>query len=347
MSDNKRNINAYLQSSSNRGWDSGFEGAGSAENSDALLFGRISEFFKGEADIADVENDPNLSEIEGIATEIINNFRNKVPDNQVRNFVQDNLSDQIDNLQVNRELREVLQEISDNDVNSITSEWVREWHNKHQVSEKGELKANDEIREFIKKSLEPAEAETTSVKASESSDIKTHKRFSTLARYSILAVAAVIAVFFTMRIFIWQTDANRIFKDFYSPYPVLSDVTRNGTDPSAVINENKLAELYRNGNYSGVINANGSSEIPAVEDISANFWTGLSYLHLKDFDQAIVFLSPVADSSADISKDASWYLGLAYIMKGDKANAIRYLETLSGTRGYYQKPSLKLLRRLK
>jgi len=63
--------------------------------------------------------------------------------------------------------------------------------------------------------------------------------------------------------------------------------------------------------------------------------------------QAVNILESIAGKGGEFSREAEWYLGLAYIKTGETAKARNCFESLSKSGGYYSDRAEKLLRRLK
>jgi len=80
---------------------------------------------------------------------------------------------------------------------------------------------------------------------------------------------------------------------------------------------------------------------------SSRFFLGITYIAMNEFNQAIDMLDGVANQQGDYTKDARWYLGLAYLKTGNKAKASECFELLAQTSGFYRKRSERTLRLLK
>ena len=77
------------------------------------------------------------------------------------------------------------------------------------------------------------------------------------------------------------------------------------------------------------------------------FYLGITQIALGDYNQAITVLAGVANQAGELTKEARWYLGLAYIKAGNRAKASECFELLAQSSGFYRERSEKILRRLK
>ncbi len=84
------------------------------------------------------------------------------------------------------------------------------------------------------------------------------------------------------------------------------------------------------------------------ENAVASFYGGMSALKLAKTSEAIHYLSICRINSDRYYEDASWYLALSYLQKGDQAAAKIVLEELQGIEdGYYEQEVVRLLTELK
>ncbi|MFK8102214.1 MAG: hypothetical protein AB8G15_06815 [Saprospiraceae bacterium] len=83
------------------------------------------------------------------------------------------------------------------------------------------------------------------------------------------------------------------------------------------------------------------------ENAVASFYGGMSALKLAKTSEAIHYLSICRINSARYYEDASWYLALSHLQRGDKKEAKIILEELQGIEnGYYEKEVVRLLTEL-
>ena len=321
---------------------------GSINTIDRLLFGRISNFMRAKYDLEEVENDPMLAEADLLTKDAISHYRSKKAHNVADSkFISDNLIDQNIDYEAKKEINEILQEITEKNISSITSEWVREWHMKVQSNAKQGEPATDNIREFITSSFIEPQPETQEADYYSNNNVPKTRFSRKLIKYISFAAAAMISVFFLINSLVPESNSLKLFNKYYEPLPSISNITRSNDN---VINESEYLsafELYKSGYYKEAFSA--FSKIKDSNELSASihFFMGLSSLQLKDFDNAVTYLKSLTETEGEYFKEATWYLGLAYLGKNNKTESYKYFLKLSETKGYYQLPSKKILRHLR
>ena len=204
-------------------------------------------------------------------------------------------------------------------------------------------KKTDEIRKFISDSLNRKEDKS---EISSDDKRKTGLRRFINFRYISLAAALIVGAIFLVRSLFPSYDPDKIFRKYYEPLSVVSAVTRSpGTGEKESFYS--AIESYKNGNYQ--VAASGFSEAIPKEPASIlpRFFLGITQIALKNYNQAIDMLDGVANYQGEYTKEAKWYLGLAYIKTGNKVKAIECFESLAQSLGFFKIRSLKILRRLK
>jgi hypothetical protein len=176
---------------------------------DSALFGKISEHMKALLDIEDVKGDPVYASATDTAVIMIagyqaNTARNK--DNE--RFVKDSLAEQIPDERLREEISQIKHEIRSSNLNDISSEWVKEWHEKREENNSRDPKA-EKIREFITGSIDREEA--ISGKGPEVTRKNVLGR-SLIIRYSLVA-AAVIGAVFLIKSLLSTGDTQKLFTD--------------------------------------------------------------------------------------------------------------------------------------
>ncbi len=313
------------------------------DSEDSALFEAISDYMKGSLDIEDVKNDQALASARQTVEEMISDYnRNSSGNRENEKFIRGVIADNGDESGITDEISFIRQEIDDNKLNEITSEWVKEWHQKKQSVGINNTKTK-EISDFVTGSLNsPVEepAETLHDDAGKSF----HRGL--FVRYTSLSAAALIGAFLLIRSLLPSSDPEKLFNSYYKPFAAISTTTRsinnNVSDnySSAIVN-------YKSGNFqeAAMEFAKVSGQNP--DAVSPKFFEGLSQLALMNYDKAINLLSGVSQLSGEYSKEAMWYLGLAYLRTADKQKAAECFEYLAKSDGFYRDRSEKILRRLK
>jgi tetratricopeptide (TPR) repeat protein len=313
------------------------------DSEDSALFEAISDYMKGSLDIEDVKNDQALSYAKQTVAEMISDYnRNSSANKENEKFIKGEFAENGDESGLTDEISFIRQEIDDNKLNEITAEWVKEWHQKKQSVGISNTKTK-EISDFVTDSLNsqvaiPAEALHNTAGKS--------LRKSLFIRYATLSAAALIGVFLVIRSLLPSSDPEKLFNSYYKPFAAISTTTRS-INNNVSDNYSSGIAYYKSGNFqeAAMEFAKVSGQNP--DAVSPKFFEGLSQLGMMNYDKAINLLSGVTLLSGEYSKEARWYLGLAYLRTADRQKAAECFEYLAKSDGFYRDRSEKILRRLK
>jgi tetratricopeptide (TPR) repeat protein len=306
---------------------------------DADLNRRIDEFFKAEIDIREVKSDPGYGETDKTVKLMISDNQNNKRNGEIEKFVREGFSYKTQEVRINDEIREIKEEIRHSSLDEISSEWVKEWHEKKQ----GDGAKKEEIREFVTSSLEKG----GNISGQQSDHRKkTGLRRSLVIKYILLTAAIMVGAIFLVDVLMPSDDPVRIFEKYYQSIPAVSPVTRdaNGNTTNTWASS---AGSYNNGDYKAALA--GFSELVAKDtsQVPPRFFLGMTYIALGYNAQATRLLEEVAGRKGEYSKEARWYLGLIYLKEGNKDKATENFELLAQSSGYYSERSGKILRRLR
>ena len=334
------------------GWNN-FDGDRPLGREDSAIFESFGEYFKGRLDLEEVRNDPSLPDIEKAVSEMLTDYReNSSKRKDDENFIKDNLTEINREKQISDEISDIKFEIHRSNVNELTAEWVKEWHEKKK-REVTRGSKTEEIRDFVIGSLK-AEKSEPEIKPDEKEDqseveiprnVKGKKR-SLLISYISLSAAAVIGTFIVIKTLLPSSDPGKLYSSYYKPFDVISSVTRDG---AAVKQDGYSAaiEQYRLGDYQTA--AAGFSNV-LRNDTSATaacFFMGITQVASGNYNQAVNLLGTVAGRQGEYYKEALWYLGLASLKTGEKERAVKCFDLLAKSSGFYSERSAEILRRLK
>jgi hypothetical protein len=309
---------------------------------DSALFETFGEYMKGRLDLAEVRNDPSLPAMDIAAKEMISDYRvNSAKHSEDEKFIRDILVGVTPASKIKDEISNIKLETGNSDINEITTEWVKEWHEKKQKNG-GRDPETEEIRDYITRSLE-SEINEPEISLTQK-EIKGSKR-SLLVRYVSLSAAAVIGVFIFLRTVLPSADPEKLYNSYYKPFNVISTVTRSATSNEPDRYSSSI-ERYKLGDYQNA--AIGFSDVILKDTsvIAPRFFMGVTQLAMGNYNQAVNLLSAISGRSSEYHKEAEWYLGLAYLKTGDKEKAARCFELLSQSPGFYSELAGKILRRL-
>ena len=310
---------------------------------DSVLFGKMSEYMKGFLDIEDVKNDPAYSDTNDIVKEMISDYqKNIIRNKDNEKFIRESFAEETSEEKLKNEINKIKYEISHNNLNYISSEWIKEWNEKKQKNG-GRDSKTEEIREFITSSLEQEEN-----KSEMRSDDRKNRVLSKslITGYISLAAAAIIGAVFLIRSLLPSYNPQKIFSKYYEPLYAVSAVTRSlstGENESFT----KAIESYKSGDYQTAATGFSEAMLNETTSLSALFFLGITQVALENYDKAIDQLDRVANQQGEYAKEARWYLGLACIKAGNKVKASECFELLVRSPGFYRERSEKILRRLK
>jgi TolA-binding protein len=321
----------------------GFENHWMADGNDSVLFETIGEYIIGWLDIEDVKNDPSFPATKEAASEMVNDNKHKSENKRNKKFITKALSEEEDEKKLAKEILSVKKEIKENNVDEISAEWVKEWHEKDLKTGLNDPKSA-EIKDFIRNAL-ISNADEPVVNNNEVS--KKNLRRGLFVQYTTLAAAAMFGAFILIKTLLpSSSDPEKLFNIYYKPFNAISPVTRSikNTETESYFS---AIENYNTENYQKA--AIGFTRLLEKDTtvVSMNFLLGLSQLGLKNYDKAIKLLATVANTSGEYSKEARWYLGLTYLKTANRQKAVECFENLSRSDGYYRDRSEKILRRLK
>jgi tetratricopeptide (TPR) repeat protein len=343
MTSHIKHINSKTKAIHRKGKRGGFDADQPLNREDAALFKTIGEYMKGKLDLEEVRNDPSLRDIETVVKDMVSDYnadRSKHSENE--NFIRDNFAGTNRERKLLDEISNIKFEIHKSDINEISAEWVKEWHEKKKKDASKDSKT-EEIRDFIESSLDYEKSEPEVIlKDKETRGIKR----TLLIRYLSLSAAAVIGVFILIRTLLPSSDPGTLYNSYYKPFNVISSVTR-GAPANDPYGYSAALESYRLGDYQ--VAAAGFSKVMLTDTsaIAPRFFMGITQLAVKNYDQAIKLLGGINNRPGDYHKETMWYLGLAYLKTGEKAKAAECFEPLAQLSGFYSERSKEILRRLK
>lgn len=311
---------------------------------DILLLDRINDYFKGYFDTEDVKNDPAFTSTDNLARSFVSQFKkDRSGESEVRTYIRDSIAPDNKDAVINQEIRNIKQESDHKQVDNITAEWVRDWHERKR-NEPGFISKEQEVRDFVTGSIQKTD-EISEI--NETPDIRRgNKSIIRVIPWITVAAAAVFAAVLLVKVLTPSADPEKIFSKYYEPYYAASVVTRS-TDPGTDETLRSALESYRNHNYQMAAVGFSKALLTVPFPDMPKFYLGVTFIELNDYERAIMILESLADRPGDFMKDAQWYLGLLYIKSGNRDKAHKYFESLVRDTGFYSERSEKILRVLK
>jgi TolA-binding protein len=310
---------------------------------DSALFGKISDYLKGLSDIEDLKSDPAYSVTNEEVKVMISDYqKNTILNKDNEKFIRDSLDKETPEEKLKNEIGQINYEISHSNLNDISSEWVKEWHEKRQRNCNKDSKT-EEIRNFITGSLKQEE---TSDEIRSDERKKSGLSKSLIIRYTSLAAAAIIGAVFLVRSLLPSNDPQKMFSKYYEPFKAVSSITRS-TGASESESLTNAIGSYKAGDYKAAATGFSEAILNGSESYSAGFFLGITEIELGNYNKAIDLLGGVVNLKGEYTKEATWYLGLVYTKSGNKIKASECFEVLARSSGFYSDRSEKILRRLK
>jgi len=163
---------------------------------------------------------------------------------------------------------------------------------------------------------------------------------------AFVAVAAGITILIAVGIIPSIMDQDRLFDRYYTPIEASDYSQRGGAN-------NMYSELasginqYMEGKYQNSIDQFSTlASIPALQS-EVQFFSGLSYLGLGQYQSAQYKLEPVLVGDNRYQAETLWYLSLCYLKTGEFEKANTLLGQLEVYDGLYKKDAQTLRKKLR
>ena len=242
----------------------------------------------------------------------------------------------IDDNKLNDEIDLIKLEIREHNLDEKICGWIDEWSDRENDDTR-----KKEIRDFV----ESSSASEDQMKPAKHTRLKWRSSRKHVVIGVTTLAAAVTGVFFLIRLLL-PADPAKLYSGFYEPFPVISTLTRSqvNTEYNAFL---RATESYRLKDYKAA--ETGFAEGMKVEktSLASAFCLGITKLETGDYSGAVILLDSVANLGSEFAKEATWYLGLAYLKSEKIPEAKECFEQLSKSPGFYRESSQKILRRLR
>lgn len=163
---------------------------------------------------------------------------------------------------------------------------------------------------------------------------------------SVAALLLLIAVGVAVKMLFFNTlPAENLYDKYYAPYE--PDVVVRSSESVNSEFENAIRN-YQQGFYESALIAFNALPVRDSNADLLNFYRGLTYLGLEQYQQAVECFTAIPDDWKDphvVHRD--WYLALACLMNHEKPKAQEILFDIQASGGYYSKKASGLIRRIK
>lgn len=165
------------------------------------------------------------------------------------------------------------------------------------------------------------------------------------ARYAAaIALIALVstAVYFTVR----QTSPGDLYQKYYSRYELPGAVRSvAGTGNSLM---DKAIASYTMKDYQDAIGYLEQIISTGQDNMESLFMHGMANMEVKNYPVASNSFNRVLENDNNLYlEDAAWYLGLCYMMNGEKAKAVNQFSTIADSKSRYSRQAARLARRLR
>lgn len=161
------------------------------------------------------------------------------------------------------------------------------------------------------------------------------------------AVASSIVLMLAFSFLLKQkTYTNQqLYTTYYQPYKSGANVSRSALNSANEMNT-ALREIDK-GDYSKALKMLGSIPIIEKDRFSIDFYSGLSYQGLGEYNNAIKSFGKVIQHGDNLLVEQSeWYIGLCYLRIEEREKAVKQFKYIVSRNGFYREKSSKLLKQI-
>ena len=139
--------------------------------------------------------------------------------------------------------------------------------------------------------------------------------------------------------------ADRLYERYFTPYE-MPGASRSVSSVNDELMGNAMIS-YSQGNYKEAIGYLEKIVASERNNMESVFMYGVSNMAAKNYPVAVTSFNKVLQQNDNLYlEDASWYLGLSYMMDKEKDKAIRQFEFIAASKSRYSKDAKKLLKHI-
>jgi tetratricopeptide (TPR) repeat protein len=171
-------------------------------------------------------------------------------------------------------------------------------------------------------------------------------RFTRPWHYAATAAIALILAIGLASVLDRPLTNKDLLKKYYKPYEVALINRSGNTDVELIL---KQAEhYYLEGDFEQAVVYFEKVLEEQPDQISTEFYTGISYYELKRYEDADASLSKVIEQNDNLYVEpAEWYLGLCYLAMNDNDRARRQFARIASSNHEKAEEAEKLLRKIR
>ena len=160
---------------------------------------------------------------------------------------------------------------------------------------------------------------------------------------AVASVAAVVSVG-AMTLSQHRFTSQEIYKKAYRPY----EATGLYRSPVSVTPEMLGIELYNDEKYQLALEQFSKALKDNPEHPSSNFYSGLSYQQLEEYQKAIGYYQRVIDEKDNLFVEmAEWYMALCYLQTNESSKAYATFNEIIKKDGYHKNDAKEIIKKLK
>ena len=164
----------------------------------------------------------------------------------------------------------------------------------------------------------------------------------TLTIAAVLVLIPLIAAYFFLR---QEPGTNQLYKEHFEPYPnIISSAERSEGEASSEVDE--IMNEYEAENYKKALRRFNKYLKKNPDKNEVKLYRGITHLKLGNKNKAIDDFEEVAVADNKLGAQATWYLGLAYLKKGDQDQASVYFQSLMKKNTQYAMDAEEILDKL-
>jgi len=141
-----------------------------------------------------------------------------------------------------------------------------------------------------------------------------------------------------------KKSPNELYSDYYTIFSTYNYSTRDEFSQGSSLSE--ALSFYEQKKYTEAIQLFSILQNTKEYSEEALFFSGLSYMELTDFTNAIKYLKLSIERKGKFLIESHWYLGLAYLKKNEPDNAKKEMEYMSKITSKYQVAAKNLMEEL-
>jgi len=136
-------------------------------------------------------------------------------------------------------------------------------------------------------------------------------------------------------------STEKLVTKYYKPAHPINQIRSLDINSGDALSE--AFKHYKQNNFNGALKYFNSLD----NQITAKFYSGVCYIELEEFDQAIESFSFVINDKDNLYvEQADWYLGLIYLMNNQRQMALAQFELISNGDSYYASQAEEIIKYL-